>query len=303
MTSQKLLPPSPSQRRPLVAARTTLRRRLNLALLVGLFGAGILATDLLAAIAAQTQDLVIGDSSPSGETEQVEDWVESSRATQEAGPPSSDLETLGNTQAILQDGGDNDGDPKSAPLKAEPAQAEKAAVSPSAVSAIAPGPKQQATGFSGGSVWQRGSFPVENFQSYTSAFGYRNFGGRWAFHRGLDLAAPKGSYVRNWWAGKVIKISDGGLCGTTVRIQSGNWQHVYCHLKGRVGTRNGRRYLNDAGSGLEIWEGQMVQTGARIGRVGMTGRTTGPHLHWGIKYGKDWIDPALVLRAMYASGS
>ena len=273
-----------------------------MALLVGLFGAGILATDLLAAIAAQTRDLVIGDTSSSGETEQVEDWVETSRAAQEAGPPSgSNLESLGNTQAILQDN-DND-EPKSTPVKAESAQAEKVAVSPSAVSAITPHSKQQATGFAGSSIWQRGSFPVENFQSYTSAFGYRSFGGRWAFHRGLDLAAPKGSYVRNWWAGKVIKISDGDNCGTAVRIQSGNWQHVYCHLKGRASTRNGRRYLNDAGSGLEIWEGQMVQTGARIGRVGMTGRTTGPHLHWGIKYGKDWIDPALVLRAMYASRS
>ena len=62
--------------------------------------------------------------------------------------------------------------------------------------------------------------------------------------------------------------------------------------------------LKDPGSGLEILEGQMVQTGTHIGRVGMTGRTTtGPHFHWGIKYGKDWIDPALVLRAMYSSRS
>ncbi|NEO61799.1 MAG: M23 family metallopeptidase, partial [Moorea sp. SIO4G2] len=37
----------------------------------------------------------------------------------------------------------------------------------------------------------------------------------------------------------------------------------------------------------------------RIGRVGMTGRTTGPHLHWGLKYGKQYVDPAQVLRAMY----
>ena len=179
----------------------------------------------------------------------------------------------------------------------------KVASSAAAVPAIAPPQKQGAVAYSGTSAWQRGSFPVENFQSYTSAFGYRGSGGRWEFHRGLDLAAPKGSYIRNWWAGKVIKISDGDRCGTAVRIQSGNWQHVYCHLKGRAGVRDGRRYLKDPGSGLEIWEGQMVQTGARIGRVGMTGRTTGPHLHWGIKYGKDWIDPALVLRAMYTPRS
>ncbi|MCS6783415.1 MAG: M23 family metallopeptidase, partial [Gloeomargarita sp. SKYG98] len=61
----------------------------------------------------------------------------------------------------------------------------------------------------------------------------------------------------------------------------------------------GVNYLDDPGSGLVIREGQWVPTGARIGRVGMTGRTTGPHLHWGLQYDGNWIDPALILRAMY----
>lgn len=147
--------------------------------------------------------------------------------------------------------------------------------------------------------WNQGSFPVENFQTYTSPFGYRRRGGGVEFHKGLDLAAPKGSYIRSWWTGRVTKVSEGGLCGTSITIQSGAWEHVYCHMIGRVEVIQGRRYLSDRDGGILIPQGQAIATGSRIGRVGMTGRTTGPHLHWGIKYGKDWIDPALVLRAMY----
>jgi murein DD-endopeptidase MepM/ murein hydrolase activator NlpD len=68
--------------------------------------------------------------------------------------------------------------------------------------------------------------------------------------------------------------------------------------------KDGRgRYLSDRAGNLQIWEGQAITAGTRIGRVGMTGRTTGPHLHWGLKYSSNWVDPALVLRAMYAEQS
>jgi murein DD-endopeptidase MepM/ murein hydrolase activator NlpD len=150
--------------------------------------------------------------------------------------------------------------------------------------------------------WQAASFPVENFQAYTSPFGYRRSatGGRgMEFHRGLDIAAPDGSYIRNWWTGYVVKVSDNTACGTSITIQSGDWTHVYCHMKGRVESASGSRYIIDRGGGIQIWEGQEIPSGARIGRVGMTGRTTGPHLHWGLKYAGEYIDPAQVLRAMY----
>ena len=153
-----------------------------------------------------------------------------------------------------------------------------------------------------GNSWQGGSFPVENFQAYTSGFGYRRSatgGGGWELHRGLDIAAPEGSYIRNWWTGQVIELSDNTACGTSIKIQSGDWTHVYCHMKGHVETAFGRRYLSDRTGGLQIWEGQQVSSGTRIGRVGMTGRTTGPHLHWGVKYANQYVDPAVVLRAMY----
>lgn len=154
-----------------------------------------------------------------------------------------------------------------------------------------------------GNTWQNASFPVENFQAYTSAFGYRSspYGGARQFHRGLDMAAPRGSYIRNWWAGKVVEVSDNSACGTSVVIESGQWEHIYCHMEGNVERdSSGKLYMIDRGGGIQIWEGQTVPAGSRIGRIGMTGRTTGPHLHWGLKYGGQWVDPALVLRAMYA---
>ena len=146
------------------------------------------------------------------------------------------------------------------------------------------------------SSWQNASFPLENFQTYTSAFGPRGGG----FHYGLDLAAPQGSYIRNWWAGKVVEVWEDSRCGTGIAIQSGYWEHIYCHVQGRVDTQNGRKYFSDRSGGIVLWEGQTVRAGDRIARVGMTGRTSGPHLHWGLKYSGEWVDPALILREMYA---
>lgn len=151
-------------------------------------------------------------------------------------------------------------------------------------------------------VWSSASFPVERFQAYTSPFGYRRSprGGRMEFHNGLDIAAPQGSYIRNWWGGTVIKVGDRGACGTHIIVKSGNWKHSYCHMKGRVQKINGRLYMVDRAGGIKIAKGQKIPAGLRIGRIGMTGRTTGPHLHWVLRYGKNYVDPAKVLRAMYS---
>jgi murein DD-endopeptidase MepM/ murein hydrolase activator NlpD len=151
--------------------------------------------------------------------------------------------------------------------------------------------------------WQGSSFPVENFQTYTSPFGMRqSVDGAYGqeYHRGLDMAAPEGSYIRNWWTGTVVEVSDNSACGTSIVVESGQWEHIYCHMKGRVEIANGKRYISDRDGGLQTFEGQTVTAGTRIGRVGMSGRTTGPHLHWGLKFAGQWVDPALVLKAMYA---
>ncbi|PSF38240.1 peptidase M23 [Aphanothece hegewaldii CCALA 016] len=149
-------------------------------------------------------------------------------------------------------------------------------------------------------AWVYAAFPVESFQAYTSGFGYRNspVDGSWSFHAGIDIAAPLGSYVRNWWSGRVVELSDHTACGTMIKIQSEQWTHVYCHLMGTVGTSPQGRYLIDREGGIILWQGQEIVANTRIARVGMTGRTTGPHLHWGLKYGGQYIDPAPVLTEM-----
>ena len=152
------------------------------------------------------------------------------------------------------------------------------------------------------SQWQYGSFPVENFQGYTSPFGYRSSPSnprKRQFHNGLDIAAPLGSYVRNWWTGKVTSLSDNTACGTSIQIRSGDWVHIYCHLNGSVKTRAKTKYLSDPKGGIEIRLGQTLAVGERMARIGMTGRTTGPHLHWSLKYRGKYVDPALVLQEMY----
>ncbi|MEO0406148.1 MAG: M23 family metallopeptidase [Cyanobacteria bacterium P01_A01_bin.135] len=153
-------------------------------------------------------------------------------------------------------------------------------------------------------VWAGASFPVENFQAYTSPFGYRasaTGGYGQEFHYGLDIASPVGSYIRSWWTGTVVEISDGSNCGTSIVIESGAWTHIYCHMSGYAQVHSGKTHLVDREAGLSLVEGQTVAAGDPIGRVGMTGRTTGPHLHWGLKYEGSWVDPAWVVRAMAAS--
>jgi murein DD-endopeptidase MepM/ murein hydrolase activator NlpD len=162
-------------------------------------------------------------------------------------------------------------------------------------------PQAMATNLEG-QTWTGASFPVENFQAYTSPFGFRHSptGGRgYEFHSGLDIAAPEGSYIRSWWGGTVVEVINDSGCGVGLVIESGDWEHIYCHLGGQVQTHLGRRTLIDRRGGIQVVEGQSVPSAARIARVGMSGRTTGPHLHWGLRYGDRWVDPALVLRAMH----
>lgn len=149
--------------------------------------------------------------------------------------------------------------------------------------------------------WADLSFPVEQFSRYTSPFGYRThpISGRRRFHSGLDIAANRGTYALAWATGTVSRVGSDNACGVHVIVRTGPWDSIFCHLEGhRVVEATGKVALADPDGGLTIYQGDQVTVGQRIGRIGMSGATTGPHLHWGLKHNGQWVDPALVLDEM-----
>ena len=149
------------------------------------------------------------------------------------------------------------------------------------------------------SSWLYAVFPVPSFSGFTSGFGDRvhPLAGDRRPHHGVDIAAPLGSPVRSWWSGRVQEVISDGGCGNGLVIRSGDYEHLYCHLGGTIAAGV------YASRSVRLERGQPVQRGQLIGHVGLTGSTTGPHLHWGVRYRGAWLDPARILRAMAATRS
>ena len=146
--------------------------------------------------------------------------------------------------------------------------------------------------------WSQGVFPVAVFSGYTSHYGQRiGPSGGVEPHQGIDIAAPLGSPIRNWWDGVVKELINDEACGVGLLIQSGPYEHIYCHLSGSV---EGGMYRS---GGVALQIGERLRGGELIGHVGVSGRSTGPHLHWGVRYGGRWLNPAAILRAMAAARS
>ncbi len=122
--------------------------------------------------------------------------------------------------------------------------------------------------------------PIENV-NYTSNFGYRidPFTGHQTFHEGVDFAAETGTIINAAASGKVIYADIHPAYGKSVEIDHGN---------GLV-----TRYAH--GSELLVKEGDLVVRGQRIARVGSTGRSTGPHLHFEVRLNSAAQNPARFL--------
>lgn len=124
--------------------------------------------------------------------------------------------------------------------------------------------------------------PIEN-ADITSTFGTRTdpFLGRPAMHTGIDFRAPSGYPARTILGGKVIAAAFNGGYGNCVDVDHGNGVVTrYGHLR-TIGVKVGERLV----------------AGQKIGTVGSTGRSTGPHLHYEIRVNGQAIDPMIYLRA------
>ncbi|MDB5535364.1 MAG: family metallopeptidase [Devosia sp.] len=125
--------------------------------------------------------------------------------------------------------------------------------------------------------------PLTGQYRQSSSFGNRTdpFSGGRAFHAGLDFAAPSGSIVSAAADGTVTFVGTMSGYGNAVEVT---------HANGLV-TRYGHlsAFLSEVG--------QVVHTGTPIAKVGSTGRSTGPHLHFEVRRNDAAIDPANFLKA------
>jgi murein DD-endopeptidase MepM/ murein hydrolase activator NlpD len=126
--------------------------------------------------------------------------------------------------------------------------------------------------------------PVEGRTS--SQFGLKRFfnGKPRKPHGGLDIAVPEGTPIKAPADGVVLLSDNFFFSGNVVYLDHGEGVITYyAHMKKR-----------------KVKPGDKVSQGDIIGLVGMTGRVTGPHLHWGVYLNQTSVNPALFLETATA---
>ncbi|MBV7596412.1 peptidoglycan DD-metalloendopeptidase family protein [Aeromonas sp. sia0103] len=117
----------------------------------------------------------------------------------------------------------------------------------------------------------------------SSPFGLRRFfnGEERNPHSGLDFAVAAGTPIKAPAAGKVILIGNYFFNGNTVFVDHGQGLiSMFCHM-----------------SKVDVMLGQSLPRGGIVGRVGATGRATGPHMHWNVSLNDARVDPAIFIGA------
>ena len=117
----------------------------------------------------------------------------------------------------------------------------------------------------------------------SSRFGVRRFfnGEERNPHSGLDFAVPAGTPIKTPAGGKVILVGNYFFNGNTVFVDHGQgFISMFCHM-----------------SKIDVKVGQTLARGSVVGRVGSTGRATGPHMHWNISLNDARVDPAIFIGA------
>ena len=114
----------------------------------------------------------------------------------------------------------------------------------------------------------------------TSSFGTRESSNSivTSNHTGVDIAASQGTVIVSAMSGTVTLVSSEGDYGNHIKITYENLTTLYAHC-----------YT------IYVSEGQEIIQGQEIAEVGSTGNSTGPHLHFEIRYEERYVDPELIL--------
>ena len=134
--------------------------------------------------------------------------------------------------------------------------------------------------WTGGLVMEGGDFSGN--VSVTSYFGMRSLAMSPGMHMGVDIAGPEGTPLIAFTDGKVTATGyDGGYGNYVAWTDSFGTEHFYAHMRGQA----------------MVSPGQQVQKGTKLGEMGNTGRSSGPHLHWEVanRAGDTGMDKSAIL--------